>query len=143
MKLSPNSPCPCGSGNKYKKCCQRYHKGARAQNALTLMKSRYSAYAAGESDYIIHSTHPDNPDYGAERKKWKQEIRNFCMHTTFLGLEILDFTEGEDTAFVTFKAMLDSDTMLERSRFVKIEGRWLYVEGEMLQAGDLVTLRER
>lgn len=33
--------------------------------------------------------------------------------------------------------------MLERSRFVKIKGRWLYAEGEMLQAGDLVTLRER
>ncbi len=107
------------------------------------MKSRYSAYAAGERDYIIRTTHPDNPDYCTEEEKWKQEIKNFCMHTTFLGLEILDFTEGEDTAFVTFKAMLDSDTMLERSRFVKIEGRWLYVEGEMLQSGDLVTLRER
>ncbi len=107
------------------------------------MRSRYSAYAAGESDYIIRTTHPDNPDYGTEKKKWRQEIENFCKVTVFLGLRILDFTEGEDVAFVTFSAMLDSGAMLERSRFVKIEDGWLYAEGEMLQAGDLVTLRER
>ncbi|HHD72452.1 MAG TPA: zinc chelation protein SecC, partial [Epsilonproteobacteria bacterium] len=27
-KYSPNLPCPCQSGRKYKKCCALYHKGA-------------------------------------------------------------------------------------------------------------------
>ncbi len=52
-KPSPNLPCPCGSGLKYKKCCQKYHKGALPSTALLLMKSRYSAYALGLADYIM------------------------------------------------------------------------------------------
>ena len=54
-KFSINSPCPCGSGGKYKKCCQKYHKGALAKDALTLMKSRYSAYALNEQGIKRHS----------------------------------------------------------------------------------------
>ena len=53
MKISKNSKCPCGSGKKYKECCYKYHKGANPPNALLLMKSRYSAYAAGDAKYII------------------------------------------------------------------------------------------
>ena len=56
MKFSPNNPCPCGSGKKYKKCCQIYHKGKIAKSALELMKSRYSAFAVGDIDYIIKTS---------------------------------------------------------------------------------------
>jgi len=55
-KPKPNTPCPCGSGRKYKKCCQPYHRGAKPDNALTLMKSRYAAYALGQS--VHHPHHP-------------------------------------------------------------------------------------
>jgi SEC-C motif-containing protein len=41
MKLSVNSPCPCRSGEKYKKCCQIYHKGAIAKDALFSEKSSF------------------------------------------------------------------------------------------------------
>ena len=50
--MSPNEKCPCGSAIKYKKCCKAYHDGKIPKDALTLMKSRYSAYAAGEVKYI-------------------------------------------------------------------------------------------
>ena len=130
-KIGPNALCPCGSGNKYKKCCQSYHKGARPKDALTLMKSRYSAYAAGQSRYIVATTHPENPDYREDRLGWLAEIDVFCQHTGFLGLEILEFVDGDAEAFVTFRAILDSGEMIERSRFLKIEGRWLYVSGEI------------
>ncbi len=129
-KLSPNSPCPCGSKNKYKKCCAIYHKGALAPNALTLMKSRYSAFAAGESRYLIRTTHPQNSDYTEDTKSWRDSLDQYCMNEEFLGLKIIEFIDGESEAFVTFEAILGDGVLHEKSRFLKDEGKWLYVSGE-------------
>ena len=128
-KPSPNLPCPCGSGQKYKKCCQKYHKGARPANAELLMRSRYSAFAYGLADYIIKTTHPNNSDHTTDIKRWKDEILSFCKHTSFLGLKVTGFTDGEKEAFVTFEASLSSGMLQEKSRFLKENGRWLYVDG--------------
>lgn len=98
------------------------------------MKSRYSAYAAGDSSYIIISTHPDNPDYTEDIKSWKDSINLFTEQTDFLGLKIIEFIDGEDEAFVTFKAMLSSGELTEKSRFSKVNGQWLYVNGEFVTA---------
>ena len=128
-KTGPNTPCPCGSKVKYKKCCQRYHKGATPPTALLLMRSRYSAYAVGESGYIVKTTHPNNPDYSEDVATWRESIQQFTENTEFLGLEIVEFIEGEEESFVTFKAQLSSGEMVEKSRFLKVEGCWLYVDG--------------
>lgn len=125
-------PCPCGSGKKYKKCCSRYHKGAFAPDALSLMRSRYSAYAAGEVHYIIKTTHPDNPDYTKEIKSWAKDIAQFSKGTDFLGLTILEFMDGGEEAYVTFSAKLSAGELKEKSRFLKVEGKWLYADGEFL-----------
>jgi SEC-C motif-containing protein len=98
------------------------------------MKSRYSAYATGAIDYIIATTHPDNPDYTNDSKHWRTSIDQFCKGTEFKGLKILDWVDGEEEAFVTFRALLSSGTMIEKSRFLKVGGRWLYVDGEMLSS---------
>ncbi len=130
-KPSVNIPCPCGSGLKYKKCCLRYHKGGTAPDALHLMRSRYAAYAVGNSRYIMQTTHPDNRDYSTDILRWEEDILQFCRHTDFLGLHIEAFTEESEEAFVTFTAKLSSGEMREKSRFVKQQGRWLYLEGEV------------
>jgi len=132
-KKSPNSPCPCGSHQKYKKCCAIYHKGAIPKTALLLMKSRYSAYATKDSKYIIKTTHPNNPDYKTDTKEWRESIDTFCNSTNFLGLEIIEFVDGDKEAFVTFRAKLSSGDMVERSRFLKVDGRWLYESGEFIE----------
>jgi len=125
-KISPNTSCPCGSKLKYKKCCQIYHKGALAKTALLLMKSRYTAYAVGDSAYIVKTTHPNNPDFSDNVKEWRASIDEFSRVTEFLALEILEFKEGEEEAFVTFNAKLSSGDLLENSRFLKVENKWLY-----------------
>jgi len=53
VKFSLNKKCPCGSGQKYKKCCKLFHNGKVAKNALELMRSRYSAYVVGDAKYIM------------------------------------------------------------------------------------------
>jgi len=132
-KFSPNLPCPCQSGLKYKKCCAPYHKGAVPKNALLLMKSRYSAYAVGESGYIIKTTHPDNPDYTEDIKAWRASIDLFSRQTLFQGLEIIEWIDGEEEAFVTFSASLSGGVLREKSRFLKVDGQWLYVDGLTLK----------
>ena len=136
MKIGANSSCPCGSGMKYKKCCSRYHKGLIAKDALTLMKSRYSAYAAGDVKYIIKSTHKENYDYKDNQVEWAKEIKNFIENSNFEKLEIIDFIDGKSEAFVTFIATINGEKMIERSRFLKVKNRWFYESGTFLEESE-------
>lgn len=93
------------------------------------MRSRYSAYAVGESHYIIRTTHPDNPDYTTDTTAWLASIDAWCKATEFKQLKILDFQEGETEAFVTFRAVFGNGEMVERSRFLLTEKTWRYADG--------------
>ena len=140
MKFSPNDICPCGSLKKYKKCCKPFHdKITFPKTALELMKSRFSAFAVLIADYIIFTTHENNSDYISDLKSWNQDIMNFSKNTRFERLEILDFIEGEVESFVTFKATLFQDntdiSFIEKSRFLKAEGIWKYVDGQFIEEG--------
>lgn len=132
MKLSANALCPCHSGEKYKKCCFPYHKGILPSTALKLMRSRYSAYALHLAGYIMETTHPDNPEYTNDGEKWEEDIADFCRNTRFMRLKIIEFIDGEHEAYVTFEAIFATASLLEKSRFLKKEGKWLYESGEFL-----------
>jgi SEC-C motif-containing protein len=125
-----SSPCPCGSRHDYATCCGRYHAGEAAPDAEALMRSRYSAYVMGDAGYLRASWHPDTrPDElgldtpGAPR-------------TTWLGLSVKEHkVTGPDTAEVAFVARYrvgggSAVRMQEHSRFVRVDGRWYYVDGE-------------
>lgn len=132
MKISVNAPCPCHSGKKYKKCCQAFHDRANPSNAMALMRSRYSAFALSLADYIMATTHMDNPDHTNDTLKWKNDILAFCDSSSFTGLDIIEFIDDENEAFVTFKAILGDVQFVEKSRFLKVEGKWLYESGEFV-----------
>jgi len=126
--------CPCHSGLDYEECCQSYHlKKSLPESALQLMRSRYSAYAKHLPDYIMDTTHPENPFYTKDKSLWKETILDFVRHTHFESLKILEFLEGEKEAFVTFLAHMKQngkDAFLqEKSHFVKEGDRWLYYSG--------------
>jgi SEC-C motif-containing protein len=100
------------------------------------MRSRYSAYALDDPDYIIATTHPRNPAYQEDKAAWRQSITAFSRHTQFKKLEVLSFEEKEDAAFVTFIAYLEQQgrdaSFQETSRFEKVEGRWLYTHPDAI-----------
>lgn len=129
--------CPCSSGKSYQQCCKKYHEGVFAENALSLMKSRYSAYALSCVSYIIETTHPQSSQYKKNKKNWEHEIELFSKNTVFHKLEIIEFIDGEQKAFVTFKAHLSQNgadvSFTEKSLFEKYQGRWLYKEGIFLK----------
>lgn len=126
--------CPCHSGLDYSECCSPYHSGEQIpESALPLMRSRYSAYALKNPDYIIETTHPENPTFSANRQMWRESILSFCQRTKFRGLRIIEFVEGEQESFVTFYAHLfqnsDDVSFQETSRFFKVGDLWLYHSG--------------
>ena len=122
-----NTKCPCGSGKKYKNCCYKWHKIKSAPNALLLMKSRFAAYAVGNVDYIIKTTHPNSSHFEKDLKTWEESIKDFS-NSDFKKLEIVEFIDGEKEAFVKFRAYIDDYVMEENSRFLK-EDKWYYLEG--------------
>ncbi len=136
MKFPPNNPCPCGSLKKYKKCCKVFHDGTLPVSALELMKSRFSAFATHKSQYIISTTHSDNQDFTSDINSWISSINQFCENTHFEKLEIVDFQDGDTESFVTFKATLFQSnqdvSFIEKSRFLKENKKWLYVDGEFI-----------
>lgn len=119
--------CPCGSQLDYKDCCGRFHDGVAAPDALTLMKSRYSAFAKGRADYLLktwhESTRPTQLDLN-DLVKW-------------IGLEILSSESNGDRATVTFVARGKVNgrafKQMEKSRFIRENGLWFYVDGEVSQ----------
>lgn len=124
----PADPCPCGLPRSYADCCGRAHRGEPAADAEALMRSRYSAYALGLADYLLSTWHPSTRPAALDldetpRPRW-------------LGLEVKRHAvTGADTAVVEFVARCRvagrGQRLHEASRFVREEGRWYYVDGEM------------
>lgn len=139
------NPCPCCSGKEYDACCKPFHQGALPENALLLMRSRYSAYAFNLPDYIIATTHPASPQYSENIFSWKRALTQFSRNSVFQKLDLLDFKEQGTLATVTFTAHISQNdrdaTFTERSYFEKSKGRWMYRGGQLTEghAPNLVT----
>ncbi|MFC4334240.1 YchJ family protein [Salininema proteolyticum] len=120
--------CPCGTGDVYGECCEPLHRGEReAATAEGLMRSRFSAFAFADADYVMRTWHP----------RTRPDSVEFDPGERWTRLEIVDKTDGSpfhDQGTVTFRAYFrNSDGrgyLEERSSFVKEEGRWLYRDGD-------------
>lgn len=132
-EIKISKACPCGTGKDYNNCCQPLHMGAFPGDALALMRSRYSAYAYGLSEYIIRTTDPKNVNYQKNHALWAKEISERCQNTKFQKLDILEFTNGAHEADVTFNVHFIQNncprSIHEKSHFRKIGPQWLYLEG--------------
>jgi len=133
LKISTNSKCLCNSDKKYKKCCKPFHDGVLPTLAVELMRSRFCAFALKKAEYIINTTHKSNSDFTDDLKAWREDIELFCDNTKFISLDILEEINGLDESFVSFKATLlqngQDASFKEKSRFLKVENRWVYVDG--------------
>lgn len=100
------------------------------------MRSRYAAYALCMPNYIIQTTHPKNPQFNDNTKEWIQEISTFSSHMQFKDLKILEVQENREFATVAFFAHLfqgkKDASFIEKSYFEKVEGKWLYRNGEFI-----------
>ncbi|WP_077088797.1 YchJ family protein [Mycobacterium rhizamassiliense] len=119
-------PCPCGSDESYRTCCGPLHDGAsQAASAEQLMRSRYSAFAVGDADYLFRTWHP----------RTRPADVTVDPRITWTGLQVIDTAAGgpdDDRGEVEFTACFESagrpDSLHERSRFERRAGRWFYLD---------------
>jgi SEC-C motif domain protein len=102
------------------------------------MRSRYAAYALGLAQYIIDTTHPNNSSYSLPLEQWRKEILAFSKNTQFVGLSIVEHSGGASEGSVTFYADLRQGgkdvSFTEKSRFEKLDGKWLYESGDIIKS---------
>ncbi|WP_395055512.1 YchJ family protein [Polaromonas sp.] len=129
--------CPCGrlaGASKpltLEQCCGRFisdFEKAPAPDAESLMRSRYSAFVLERADYLLATWHASR----------RPATIAFDAGVKWLGLELRQHRVSDTThAAVEFVARQKSPgsravRLHERSRFVREEGRWYYVDGDQL-----------
>ncbi len=132
--MSVAQVCPCGRVDAKKRpvpyadCCGRFadhFNTTPAPDAEHLMRSRYSAFVREQADYLLATWHPSTRPASLE----------FDAGAKWLGLEVRQHqVTGADTAEVEFVARYrvqgQAVRLHERSRFVREDGRWFYVDGD-------------
>lgn len=119
--------CYCNSDKPFENCCEPFLNNLIfPETPEQLMRSRYTAYAFHNADYLIATTHI------SERKYYsKSEILQWSKSNTWLKLEVIN---AHDT-IVEFKAYyldvkLQAKVHHERSTFKQEDAVWFYVDGE-------------
>lgn len=113
-------------------CCERWHRDAAAPTAEALMRSRYCAYVLELNDYLLDTWHVDTRPASMAVGDEPATVK-----TRWLGLKILRCQDSDaDHAVVEFVARYrrggDAAIRLhESSRFLRENGRWYYVDGEI------------
>jgi SEC-C motif-containing protein len=128
-------PCPCGRQHQkqtlsFEKCCARYldhYAEHPAPDAESLMRSRYSAFVLEREDYL--------------KATWSAlqcpSTIEFEAGVKWLGLDVKRHRQIDpEHAEVEFVARSRhngrASRLHEMSRFVKQDGRWVYVDGTLL-----------
>ncbi len=124
--------CPCGSLKAYEDCCAPLHQGdKKAKTAEQLMRSRFSAFSKAHVDYLIATLHPSKRSV-TDRNSIQSAVTN-CQ---WLKLSIIDISNSSldnSESFVEFLAYYEEKgyrVLQERSRFIRENGIWFYVDGE-------------
>ncbi|MGV2983805.1 YchJ family protein [Microbacterium sp. AGC85] len=119
--------CPCLSGDTFESCCgPLLSGGAKAPTAERLMRSRFTAFAVGDAAYLLRSWH-------ASTRPLDLDLDDDLRWTR---LDILETEAGgpfDSAGIVSFEAFYREDgaqaSMKERSRFIREDGVWSYVDG--------------
>ena len=99
-----------------------------APTALSLMRSRYTAFTQLNENYLRYSWHPDTCPKNI----------HLNVNTHWLGLKIKNTIAGEEkdtTGEVEFIARSKingkASRLHERSQFRRVDNRWVYLAGEI------------
>jgi SEC-C motif domain protein len=126
--------CPCGSKKTYGQCCDAYISGSKsAATPEDLMRSRYTAYATQQIDYIEKTMIEK-----AAQQFDKQAVLAWLNQVRWLSLTIISSKAASTYGFVEFIARYLTDnkncTIHELSEFKKIDGLWYYSDGKMVDS---------
>lgn len=101
------------------------------------MRSRYSAFALGLGDYLLHTLSSDHEDRRAPREQLVTALSRAKDRQRFMGLTILR-AEGDRVLFFAKVFERGADrSFMELSTFVREDGAWRYASGLMLPRAQL------
>lgn len=127
--IMKKTPCPCGSARPFDACCGPALDGSVAPaTAEALMRSRYSAYTMRLEPYLLDSWHPSTrpppPLFSADAlPKWIDlDVRSHHQ---------IDATHAVVEFVARYRVGGRADRLHETSRFIREDGRWFYVDGDM------------
>lgn len=126
--------CPCQSGKSFAECCGPFLAGtALPPTAEALMRSRYSAFATGNIDYLEETLLP-----GTRGDFNRAAAAEWAASSEWTGLQVRArdaggvADEAGEVEFVAhFRQAGEERVHHETGRFVKNDGRWFYVDGVM------------
>lgn len=97
------------------------------------MRSRFYAFAVGNFPYLIATLHPEQRNFDDEK-----QLNQSSKETQWLSLSILNCVDGlatDNHGEVEFVAAFQRagtvNLLHERSRFLKENQQWFYLDGEM------------
>jgi SEC-C motif-containing protein len=125
MSIQIVKPCPCG-GEALETCCGRFISEAESpQTPEQLMRSRYTAYVLANEAYLKATWDPATcpaEELIEPSIKW-------------VGLEVCAAQEEGNDGIVEFIARAKvggrARCLHETSRFIRRDGRWWYVDGDV------------
>lgn len=125
--MSGPARCPCRSGDLLTNCCGPVLAQERpARTAEALMRSRYTAFVVGDVDHLLRTWHPERRPPGIDLDDtvdWRS-----LQIVDRVGGGLLD-DRGEVEFMARFRTRGAAGLLHERSRFVRLDGFWLYVDG--------------
>ncbi|MFC1443399.1 YchJ family metal-binding protein [Streptacidiphilus sp. N1-10] len=135
LPLGGDAECPCGFGKPYQECCRPFHTAVAPEpgrapvpapaTAELLMRSRYSAFAVGDTAYLLRSWHSSTRPARLALDPGQRWTR----------LEVLGSSEGGPfhlAGTVEFRAHFsehgEEGVLHENSRFIREGGVWVYLD---------------
>jgi len=123
-------PCPCGSGRAGADCCNPFITGTDLpETAEQLMRSRYTAYTRGDATYLSATWHPTTRHQDLEADATLRWLGLKIVATELGGAHD---RHGVVEFVARYKIAGRAHRLHERSRFKRHQGRWYYVDGDLL-----------
>lgn len=167
--MNANHPCFCGSNSSFSSCCQPYiNKDKHVQTAEQLMRSRFSAYAIDNAQYIFET-------YAtvSQVEQSVKEIGDWSKSCVWIALNIYPLAKSVNKTseqFVEFSAFYVTNNTLcelrEKSRFIleeckttsimqtptensaekvdmtnNIIKQWRYIDGDIIAHNELAKIK--
>jgi len=125
--------CPCNPDKQFDLCCGPYLAGDKAApTAEALMRSRFSAYAKEDYAYVVRTCHPSTRPSGKDFEGGTSvNWTNLEILRTEAGGE--NDSEGVVEFVARYKASAQDGSLHEVSRFLKENGQWYYLEGDIVK----------
>ncbi|MFY0642558.1 MAG: YchJ family protein [Bermanella sp.] len=115
--------CPCQqqqhNARSYQQCCEPFHQGDIPATAEQLMRSRFSGYVLGLSQYISDTWHASTRPNGLD----------LSPDANWLKLDIVKAHDKQVHFRAFFKDNNEFAVLEETSNFVFESDHWLYVNG--------------